>query len=104
MEAIMIESVKGSLSKYADFSGRATRSEYWIFFLFYAITIFIASFLDGFFGLGILTGVVYLGLVTPVLACSARRMHDVGKSGWFQIVPLYNLYLSVQPSMPSNEN
>ena len=98
----MIESVKGSLNKYADFSGRATRNEYWTFYLFYVLTFFIASFLDGFFGLGILTVVVFLGLVTPLLACSARRMHDVGKSGWFQIVPLYNLYLYVQPSAPSN--
>ena len=98
----MIESVKGSLNKYADFSGRATRSKYWFFYLFYTVTFFIASFLDGLLGLGFLTGVVFLGLVTPLLACSARRMHDVGKSGWFQIVPLYNLYLYVQPSAPSN--
>jgi uncharacterized membrane protein YhaH (DUF805 family) len=100
MEAVMLSSVKGTLNKYVDFSGVASRSEYWTFYLFYTVTFFVASFLDGFFGLGFLTGIVFLGLVLPLLSCSARRMHDVGKSGWFQIIPLYNLFLFVQPSKP----
>jgi uncharacterized membrane protein YhaH (DUF805 family) len=90
----MIESVKGSLNKYAVFSGRATRKEYWTFYLFYLVV----NFAAGFVGSSLVENLVTLGLITPLVACGARRMHDVGKSGWFQLIPLYNLYLLVQPS------
>jgi uncharacterized membrane protein YhaH (DUF805 family) len=42
-------------------------------------------------------------LITPLISCGARRMHDVGKSGWFQLIPFYNLYLLVQPSTLSQQ-
>ncbi len=90
----MIESVKESLSKYAVFSGKATRKEYWTFYLFYLVV----NFAAGFVGSSLVENLVTLGLITPLVACGARRMHDVGKSGWFQVVPFYNLYLLVQPS------
>ena len=90
----MIDSVKGSLSKYADFSGSATRKEFWTFYLFYIVS----NVAAGFIGSSLVENLVTLGLITPLIACGARRMHDVGKSGWFQIVPLYNLFLLVQPS------
>ena len=90
----MIGSVKESLSNYAVFSGRATRKEFWTFYLFYIVTNIVA----GFAGSSLIENLVTLGLITPLIACGARRMHDVGKSGWFQIIPLYNLYLLVQPS------
>jgi len=90
----VIDSVKGSLSKYADFSGSATRKEFWTFYLFYIVS----NVAAGFIGSSLVENLVTLGLITPLIACGARRMHDVGKSGWFQIVPLYNLFLLVQPS------
>lgn len=98
----MIDSIKSSLSKYAVFSGRATRKEFWTFYLFYVV-INVAA---GFAGSSLVENLVTLGLITPLIACGARRMHDVGKSGWFQIIPLYNLYLLVQPStlIQSDEN
>lgn len=95
----MIDSVKGSLSKYAVFSGRATRKEFWTFYLFYIVSNVVA----GFVGSSLFENLVTLGLITPLIACGARRMHDVGKSGWFQLIPLYNLYLLVQPSQPINQ-
>jgi uncharacterized membrane protein YhaH (DUF805 family) len=94
LEALVIESVKGSLSKYAVFSGRATRKEFWTFYLFYIV----ANVVAGFAGSSLIENLVTLGLITPLIACGARRMHDVGKSGWFQLIPLYNLYLLVQSS------
>jgi uncharacterized membrane protein YhaH (DUF805 family) len=39
-------------------------------------------------------------LIVPYISCAARRMHDVGKSGWFMIVPFYNLILALSPSVP----
>jgi uncharacterized membrane protein YhaH (DUF805 family) len=90
----VIDSVKGSLRKYADFSGIATRKEFWTFYLFYIVS----NVTAGFVGSSLVENLVTLGLITPLIACGARRMHDVGKSGWFQIIPLYNLYLLVQPS------
>jgi uncharacterized membrane protein YhaH (DUF805 family) len=95
----MIESVKGSLSKYAVFSGRATRREFWTFYLFYLVV----NFAAGFVGSPLVENLVTLGLITPLVACGARRMHDVGKSGWFQLIPFYNLYLLIQPSRPINQ-
>jgi uncharacterized membrane protein YhaH (DUF805 family) len=98
LEALVIESVKGTLSKYAVFSGKATRKEYWTFYLFYLVL----NFAAGFVGSSLVENLVTLGLITPLVACGARRMHDVGKSGWFQLIPFYNLYLLIQPSQPIN--
>lgn len=95
----MIDSVKGSLSRYADFSGTATRKEFWIFYLFYLVVNVVA----GFAGSSLIENLVTLGLITPLISCGARRMHDVGKSGWFQLIPFYNLYLLVQPSTLSQQ-
>ena len=82
-----------ALKKYADFNGRASRSEYWYFVLFYIIIYVVGSFIDGVIGLPILTMLVSLGLLIPSLAVAIRRMHDVGKSGWFILIPIYSLIL-----------
>lgn len=39
-------------------------------------------------------------LIVPYISCAVRRMHDAGKSGWFMIVPFYNLVLALSPSVP----
>ena len=46
----------------------------------------------------ILLPIMYLAIAPPSIAVSVRRMHDVGKSGWFNLVPLYSLYLHLQPA------
>jgi uncharacterized membrane protein YhaH (DUF805 family) len=96
----MFSSFIGSLNKYVDFSGRATRKEFWSFVLFYYLTYFLASFVDAVIGLDVISGLVAVGLTLPYISCAARRMHDVGKSGWFMIVPFYNLILALSPSVP----
>ncbi|MBP6688119.1 MAG: DUF805 domain-containing protein [Lacibacter sp.] len=92
-----IDAVKSVFTKFTDFNGRARRSEYWWFFLFNVILSFITGFVDEMMdpgGLGIIGIIVSLGLLVPGLAVAIRRMHDVGKSGWFILIPIYNLILA----------
>ena len=82
---------------YATFSGRARRSEYWYFVLFNTIAIFVLMFLSFKLEFPYLIGIYYLVTLIPGLAVSVRRMHDVGKSGWFVLIPIYNLVLVLTP-------
>ena len=100
----MFTSISGSLKKYADFSGRATRKEFWLFVLFLYITEFIAGFIDGMAGTEFVANIVLVGLLLPYISVAARRMHDVGKSGWFMLIPFYNLILAFTPSIPNPES
>jgi len=82
------------LRKYATFSGRARRKEYWMFFLFNIIIAVVLGFLDGMMGLaqqggvGILSGLYCLAVLIPGLAVSVRRLHDTDKSGWWVFIAL----------------
>ena len=83
------------LKKYAVFSGRARRKEYWFFVLFNMIFAIIAMILDNLFGIaieGIGYGPIYilfgLAMSLPGLGVLVRRLHDVGKSGWFFFISL----------------
>jgi len=95
------------VTKYADFSGRASRAEYWNFMLFNLIFFFAISFLDillGTFdfeiGRGILGTLYIFATIIPSLSVTIRRLHDVGESGWMHLIvfvpifgPIYLLYL-----------
>ncbi len=48
--------------------------------------------------IGLIAPLILLVIAVPFIAVSVRRMHDVGKSGWFNLVPIYSLYLHLQPS------
>lgn len=96
----MFSSFIGSLNKYVDFSGRATRKEFWTFVLFMYLSAFLAGIADSLIGTDLIGNLVVVGLLLPYISCAARRMHDVGKSGWFMIVPFYNLILALSPSVP----
>lgn len=76
------DSVKTCFSKYATFSGRASRSEYWYFCLFNVIVSIVLYALAMATGLGFLTSLYSLAVLLPGLAVFTRRMHDIGKSGW----------------------
>ncbi|WP_457320852.1 DUF805 domain-containing protein [Roseateles sp. P5_E11] len=80
------ESVQTCFSKYVDFSGRASRSEYWWFALF----VFGASFVLGMFSQW-LNIIFLLGTLLPQLAAATRRLHDTGRSGWWQLIGLIPL-------------
>jgi len=95
----MIELYKKTVfENYANFNGRARRSEYWYFVLAQILIVFgmlaVGSFLgmffdnseDGFFMALGLFGLYFLAILIPYLALIVRRMHDIGKSGWFYLV------------------
>lgn len=86
------------LKKYATFSGRARRKEYWMFYLtnlIVALAIgFIFGFIEGMTGnhaVGELAQLYSLAVLVPTIAVGVRRMHDVDRSGWWVIVPIANL-------------
>ena len=98
-----------AVAAYADFEGRATRREFWLFFLIWAILGGIAIWVDlrlGIYainfrnGIGIFSITWLVALMLPWLAVSVRRLHDTGRSGWwvlsFPLLPLY-LYLMAVP-------
>jgi uncharacterized membrane protein YhaH (DUF805 family) len=87
------------LKKYAVFSGRARRKEYWYFFLGNVIFGACLGFLEGagLFDKESSDGILKLYEILVLLPCigvGIRRMHDINKSGWFSIIPIYNLILS----------
>lgn len=110
------EAIKTVLSKkYATFSGRATRSEYWWWFLAYIIVFYVPYYaglglkLSGNGLGGILIGlasIIAFACLIPSLAVAARRLHDIGKSGWcmlIAIIPIVGLILIYWLASPSDE-
>ncbi len=84
-----------ALKNYVGFTGRARRKEYWMYTLFTIIFLIAAAVLDNVLGLahpmvgyGPIYGVYSLATLLPGLAVSVRRLHDVGKSGWFFLIIL----------------
>ena len=86
------ESIKTCFKKFATFEGRASRSEFWWFQLFYIMVVIVAIILDGILvggnieSAGALEIVSQLLLLLPALAVTARRLHDVDKSGWWMLI------------------
>lgn len=82
------------LKKYADFSGRAPRAEYWWFYLLSIVLYLVATVIDSLVGLalfgpyGVAVALVGLGLIVPSLAATARRLHDRNRSGWWMLLPI----------------
>jgi len=88
------QSISICLQKYATFSGRASRSEYWWFILFTWILEILSTFVaNAFFGVDTLAamvadGLFSLSLLIPMLAVGARRLHDTNRSGWYQLLAI----------------
>lgn len=99
------QAISTCLSKYASFTGRASRSEFWWFFLFQILVSIAAAMLGD-----VVSGLVNLALLLPALAVGTRRLHDIGRSGWWQLIALtvigllVLIYWWVQPTADgSNE-
>ncbi len=90
------ESIQTCYKKFFDFSGRASKSEYWWFQLF-QIIIYVLSFL--FQGdLALLFSIAVIANLIPIYAAAVRRIHDSNKSGWFVLlsfIPIIGLYVFV---------
>ena len=109
------------LKRYADFQGRSTRMEFWMFALFVTIVMIVLQILMGLMfassmsvdpQTGVVTGgggagifaviiwVFYLAILVPSIAVGVRRMHDQDKSGWFILIPIANLVFYCLPGTP----
>ena len=93
----MGNAVSVCLSKYATFTGRASRSEYWFFFLFTLIIAVAAGIISALMGSELVGYALQAAFWIPGLSVSIRRMHDVDKSGWFILIPIYNFILTLTP-------
>jgi uncharacterized membrane protein YhaH (DUF805 family) len=82
------------LKKYADFNGRARRKEYWWFSVFCMLISTVLGFIEGFMGVApnseysIFAGIFCLAILVPSLAVTVRRLHDIGRRGWWMLIAL----------------
>ena len=88
------DAVSTCFSKYATFSGRATRPEFWWFYLFIVIMYIVLAVLGGIIGdptiATALIGIFGLAIIIPIISVTVRRLHDQDKSGawyWIALVP-----------------
>ena len=98
---IFLEPIK----KYAVFTGRATKKEYWLFLLFATIVQIILLMIDVVIGIydseigfGALSGIFTLGIILPSIAVAVRRLHDTNRSGWMMLIlliPLVGIWVLV---------
>ena len=98
------ESIQACFTKYADFKGRASRSEYWWFVLFIVLVSLGTSMVGH-----LLSGLFSLATLLPSIAVATRRLHDTDRSGWWQLIALIPVvgwfimrYWLVQPSKEPN--
>lgn len=99
------DSIRTVLSKYATFTGRAGRPEFWWFVLFNFLVNLVTSIIDGaVFGSPVLNTVTGLALILPSIAVGVRRLHDIDRSGWWLLLGLIPvigwivlIYFNVQP-------
>jgi uncharacterized membrane protein YhaH (DUF805 family) len=96
------QSIRSCLTKYAEFDGRATRSELWWFLLFVVLVSTALGILDDEW-----SAVFLIGMLLPTLSAGARRLHDSGRSGWWQLIALVPVagivvlaLLWAQPALP----
>jgi uncharacterized membrane protein YhaH (DUF805 family) len=107
------DAIRSVLSQYASFSGRAGRPEFWCWGLFVLLISAVTALVDGvIFGFGRdasqpVSLVVTLGLILPSIAVGVRRLHDIGRSGWWcllALIPIIGtlilIYFWIQPGSP----
>jgi uncharacterized membrane protein YhaH (DUF805 family) len=96
-----VDWAKRPLQKYADFSGRAPRAEFWWWLLAVIVLSVIAEIIDGMIGMkvagnyGPLSAIVGVALLVPNIAVSVRRLHDTNHSGWWLLLPVVPYCLAV---------
>jgi len=107
----MIPAVKTVLNNYIKFDERSGRPEFWWFALASFIASLALTFIGGFIGAGaLLSSILSLALIVPTIAVGMRRLHDMGKSGWWLLIGLIPvlgwiaiIYFLAQPTASANE-
>lgn len=88
-----------AMRRYASFSGRSTRSQFWLYTLFFGILLVVAAIVDGVIegpgNTGVVSGVVVLAHLIPSLAVTVRRLHDIDRTGWWALIGLIPLLGSI---------
>lgn len=106
-----VEAVKTGMAKYAVFTGRARRSEYWWFYLFFILAYLAGFVIDIVIGneIPIFAYTIMLALLLPELAVTVRRLHDTGRSAWSLLIAfipivggIWLLVATVRDSEPSD--
>ncbi len=105
-----INSIGSGFTRYFDFKTRSSRSEYWWFSLFCLMGMYGLAFIDVFSGtydaetgIGLYSAIFNIFVLIPSISVSARRLHDIGKSGWWNLLYItiigifVLLYWFVQP-------
>lgn len=87
-------------AQYADFKGRTAKKNFWMYILFIIIINIIVGAIATAIHFPLLSKIVSLALLVPNIAIGIRRMHDVGKSGWFILIPIYNIILWIGDGEP----
>ncbi|AZZ98120.1 DUF805 domain-containing protein [Pseudoalteromonas sp. R3] len=110
----MIDSYLSVLKNYTEFKGRARRKEYWLFMLCNLIVMIVLGLVDMMLGMyseeagvGLVSGLYALAVIIPSIAVGVRRLHDIGRSGWWMLLtfvplvgPLVLLVFNVMDSKP----
>ena len=97
-----VDAVKSAFARFADFATRSSRSEYWWFMLFYFLVGLVVSPIEftiefSVFGQGmemtsgIIDLLVFLVFIVPTISVTGRRLHDIGRSGWWLLIVLIPL-------------
>ena len=94
------EAIRLAWQRYFVFSGRSTRAEFWWWALFTTLVSLILGTVDTMIGMidvqsgiGLLSGLFSLGVLIPSLALGARRLHDINRSGWWQLMYLASILI-----------
>lgn len=104
----MLSAIKSAYGKYATFSGRATRGEFWWFLLFFVLTyvaaLFVILAVESLRAVAFVAlAVFYLASLVPYLSVMVRRLHDTNRSGWWfwiSLIPFGSIVLLVLLALP----
>jgi uncharacterized membrane protein YhaH (DUF805 family) len=80
------EAIASGLSHYVTFSGRASRSEFWFWYLFVLILSIVGGILDLMLDMQVVGPIISLGLLLPGISMNIRRLHDIDRSGWWCLI------------------
>ena len=86
-----MEHFTAAVQQYVNFEGRNTRTQYWMFVLFYLIFYVACLIVDKVLGTTLVAALYSLALLLPSIGAATRRLHDTGRSGWWQLIALIPL-------------